>query len=321
MTLILAVNSGDAVIVAADRRLSIDGQVIEEESTKLTVLVTPDARMVVAYTGIARFGSFETETWLVENLHNPDATVFQLLEVLRTRLPDALAQAGVLNQALTVLLAGYVYDDAADAAPVPRAWRVTNWEHTLPDVVGREFVEIAEDFANNPVIVAGAAGAVNAKSLEQLHGLVALHAPGDGIRNKLRSMIRDASARKRAGDTIGAQCNVCVVRPGPEHDIRATYYSASPTRRMYGVNTVFTAGGGMMTRGGVLEVGEGLPSAGLPEVGRNEPCPCGSGQKSKRCHRRLGYTYLPLTAEMKFKEPPFPSSGRRITVRSYGDVG
>ena len=26
---------------------------------------------------------------------------------------------------------------------------------------------------------------------------------------------------------------------------------------------------------------------GVPKVGRNEPCPCGSGKKYKQCHGRL----------------------------------
>jgi len=26
----------------------------------------------------------------------------------------------------------------------------------------------------------------------------------------------------------------------------------------------------------------------VPKVGRNEPCPCGSGKKYKRCHGKLG---------------------------------
>jgi len=31
-----------------------------------------------------------------------------------------------------------------------------------------------------------------------------------------------------------------------------------------------------------------LPAAGaVPKVGRNEPCPCGSGRKFKQCHGRL----------------------------------
>jgi preprotein translocase subunit SecA len=27
--------------------------------------------------------------------------------------------------------------------------------------------------------------------------------------------------------------------------------------------------------------------ASLPKVGRNEPCPCGSGKKYKNCHGKL----------------------------------
>jgi preprotein translocase subunit SecA len=28
-------------------------------------------------------------------------------------------------------------------------------------------------------------------------------------------------------------------------------------------------------------------AAAMPKVGRNEPCPCGSGKKYKQCHGRL----------------------------------
>jgi preprotein translocase subunit SecA len=32
---------------------------------------------------------------------------------------------------------------------------------------------------------------------------------------------------------------------------------------------------------------EADPAAELPRVGRNDPCPCGSGKKYKACHGRL----------------------------------
>jgi preprotein translocase subunit SecA len=28
-------------------------------------------------------------------------------------------------------------------------------------------------------------------------------------------------------------------------------------------------------------------TGGVPKVGRNDPCPCGSGKKYKQCHGRL----------------------------------
>ena len=33
-----------------------------------------------------------------------------------------------------------------------------------------------------------------------------------------------------------------------------------------------------------LRCDESLPSRDEPKVGRNDPCPCGSGKKYKKCH-------------------------------------
>ena len=32
---------------------------------------------------------------------------------------------------------------------------------------------------------------------------------------------------------------------------------------------------------------QALPASSLPRVGRNDPCPCGSGKKYKLCHGKL----------------------------------
>lgn len=36
----------------------------------------------------------------------------------------------------------------------------------------------------------------------------------------------------------------------------------------------------------VAELADGFRRAGMPEVGRNDPCPCGGGRKFKQCHGR-----------------------------------
>jgi uncharacterized protein YecA (UPF0149 family) len=46
-----------------------------------------------------------------------------------------------------------------------------------------------------------------------------------------------------------------------------------PTGATAGASPVRTNMGPLVTSG-----------ASLPEVGRNEPCPCGSGKKYKKCH-------------------------------------
>jgi preprotein translocase subunit SecA len=37
----------------------------------------------------------------------------------------------------------------------------------------------------------------------------------------------------------------------------------------------------------VQEAAEALATSQLPKVGRNDPCPCGSGRKYKHCHGKL----------------------------------
>ena len=38
---------------------------------------------------------------------------------------------------------------------------------------------------------------------------------------------------------------------------------------------------------GTTDIGQQAVVNAVPKVGRNEPCPCGSGKKYKHCHGRL----------------------------------
>ena len=40
----------------------------------------------------------------------------------------------------------------------------------------------------------------------------------------------------------------------------------------------------------------------IAKVGRNDPCPCGSGKKYKDCHEREGSAFLEKIARQKDKE-------------------
>jgi hypothetical protein len=50
----------------------------------------------------------------------------------------------------------------------------------------------------------------------------------------------------------------------------------------------------------------GFSSAPAPrqvkKVGRNEPCPCGSGKKYKECHQREGSAFLQKIARQEYKQ-------------------
>jgi preprotein translocase subunit SecA len=42
-----------------------------------------------------------------------------------------------------------------------------------------------------------------------------------------------------------------------------------------------------MSHGAYAAAGEAPIAGGVPKVGRNDPCPCGSGKKYKQCHGKL----------------------------------
>ncbi|MBF3537002.1 SEC-C domain-containing protein, partial [Burkholderia pseudomallei] len=52
-----------------------------------------------------------------------------------------------------------------------------------------------------------------------------------------------------------------------------------------------TAGGAVVADATAEMVGHAMshsgPAGEVPRVGRNDPCPCGSGKKYKHCHGKL----------------------------------
>jgi hypothetical protein len=320
MTLILAALGHTFVVVGADRRLSDNGRIVEEESTKLTVLVTPDARAVVGYTGIARAGTFNTELWLLETLSaasraSPDGTspdLHPILEGLRSRAEIEIGKiAGAIDARLTLLVVGFLYRDATTE---PWAWKITNWEHSSSGVRTPEFQTISYAPSTQNLVSAGNIEAVAKTEIASLEELLRNGVPAIGLEQKIHDVIRKTSLSLGSGNTVGAQCNVCTVMRDTTQKIAATYYSENVTHKMYSVNTAFP---GMITSGALLEAAGGLPPAVVPKRGRNEPCPCGIGQKYKKCHGALAYPYRPLVVIQRYDKPPYPAS-QLIFVESKG---
>jgi hypothetical protein len=49
----------------------------------------------------------------------------------------------------------------------------------------------------------------------------------------------------------------------------------------------------------------------VAQVGRNEPCPCGSGKKFKQCHAKDGEEYLRKLAQERSIEETAERTGKR----------
>jgi hypothetical protein len=328
MTLILTTVQPTVVVMVSDRRLSHNGTIVDDEATKLTVLVTRDARVCIAYTGIARSGAFQTEEWLLHALRaatNDTLEIYPILEKLRLRASsDIAALNDATNPRLTLAISGFHYDN--DDA-VPMAWKLTNWEHNENGNAQTEFQLIHysltppnEDF----LLCAGNTNAVTSSDMDGIRQLLRDGVAPIGIEAKLHSMVRKASTHENARNTIGRQCNACVIWSNTESTIQTTYYSSQLSRYVYGVNTVFAIGpefGAMIVAGSVLSVGQSLPPAVVPSAGRNQPCPCGSGQKYRHCHSKISYPYWPFYGMKELNDPPFPPSGRKVSIICTGAAG
>jgi len=322
MTLILAALAPEYVVVGADRRLSDNGQIVEEESTKLTVLVTPDARTVIAYTGIARARAFDTEHWILDTLHHVSSAtpdLHSILEGLRSGAGAAIRQlAGTSppDTRLTVLVAGFIYQGEAAE---PWAWKITNWEHTGSLTEEFQIISYTPSAPDKMhLIPAGNTTAVAGSDTEMLEALLRCGIPALGVEKKIHDIIRKASLSPLSANTVGTQCNAYIVSRNTGLPITATYYSEHVTRKMYSVNAVLHD---MMSSGGLLQVGGFMPPAVVPKRKPNEPCSCGSGEKYKKCHGALEYPYLPIRVEWGYQKPPYPASGQSIAVESRGAAG
>ena len=114
MTLILGLANQQQVILISDRRLSVNGKVVEDESNKAATLNLQDARLAVGFTGLARAGRFQTRRWLLEALlesANPDYQMESTIRRFCNRATQDFAEIVLRRKSdkrLTVVLAGYL---------------------------------------------------------------------------------------------------------------------------------------------------------------------------------------------------------------------
>ena len=110
MTLLLAMVNDSYSIVLGDRRLVCNGTVCEDESNKVCVLFCDDARVAIAYTGVARHGSFQTKDWLRDTLFEIGTTVHTLDDVLaefQVRASREFRRFPLASRHTAFLISGY----------------------------------------------------------------------------------------------------------------------------------------------------------------------------------------------------------------------
>jgi hypothetical protein len=279
-------------VLVADRRLTQDGKLVDDESNKAIVVLPTGARLAFAYTGLATAGTFSTQWWLLDELFEslkPDGVLH--LErftdaadkrVRSLRLPPA-------HTTLTIVFAGYVAD-VKHAYPalgwVTNAGGMAGWPSQVHRVGDFEWSwtkhEKPNDYANSYCIGAGMVSAIPQRRIDELAEMAKRDKPAAAWVGRAVESIREAADSTSGRGLIGKQCSSIVLSADPHVGAVTDYHTAMVAKKAYmpGMVTPTAVFGG-----GEIETTDGQYAA-LPKVGRNQPCPCGSGKKYKRCHAR-----------------------------------
>lgn len=276
MTILIAMANNDRAVLLADRRLSTGGKVVTDSQNKITVLCCEDARVAVAFTGMALAGSFNTADWLL-------TTIAALASQHKTLYPimDALAAAcghqfgSFAESRLTVLLCGFIYSTADK--PRPAIFRITNWEvdSSTPNV----FSIVFGSGATPMVECAGAVSALEKSAESGLRNIMSnTSVPETALVSYALNHVTSA-ARSAIGRTIGEHCNGVLIRAPVDTKIVATYHTPATS------NVAFTAS--LVTPSGAAFGEATMTSGGLlcgPNRAKKLPCWCGSGKRTSKCH-------------------------------------
>ncbi len=290
-------------VLVSDRRLTRDG-VLVEESNKAATLICRDARVAVAFTGLAQQGDFRTNRWLLEALSSsagPDFLVEPIIARFRERANCDLDSVRVKNPAdkrLSIAIAGYVYDEA-----VPRCycWLISNFEKwgSPPRREPGDF-EVSSYRAQHPgdqdcyaLFIAGT-DVVSDDAVASMRTLLKEQRPAGALVGKAIEVLRATADSPKSEGRIGKQCTSIVLPSDPSKAAEVEYHAVTTTHMLHGVSHVEARGGEF----GVYVIADpeieyrnasGAPGLlAIPKVGRNQPCPCRSGKKYKRCHGRDG---------------------------------
>ena len=315
MTLIVGAISNHCALLASDRRLSSNGKIIEEDSTKSFCLYTKDSKMVFGYTGVAKINEFSTEVFIMDAFKTICQTKFTLRDILH-QLSNYFSEnfnekkLSINRPYLSVLFVGYMYEE--DHQSIPVIFRISNFEYGGKQ---SKFALVEHDV--NDVQIAGYTEFVNSSDLTKLKEIIDLnhvYAAAD----KAYDIIKKCNRDPRSQNTIGDRANICTFFSQINSPVLSVYYMNSVSKTCYSSNFIVVGKGKMLLQssGSKMVVRNTANFLVVPKVKRNYPCSCGSGKKYKDCHGRFYYPYRPMFAEIRHKENL--ASGNIFRIISVG---
>lgn len=309
-------NNSIAVLVA-DRRVTQGRIVLEDEFNKVTVLICKDARLSVAFTGLATYNDFNTSEWIAKTLHEiceQTPEIHSILVALEVRAGETFSALAAEDRRLTIVLCGFVYPGGT---PEPRIYIVSNFEHGAysPEVFATRSVGALGQIL---VETAGQSSVLPASTVDKLRNLLAATLlPSALVRYTVRHL-QNAAKHAKALNRIGERCTAVIVRSAIDTSITTTYHTPRNANRAYGPNIVFAQS--------IISLGSEMMASSIlagPEIRKQDLCWCGSGEQFKHCHmRKYGGIYMkhpawkrPFVPHFRIQREEAWPSGRVFAVQ------
>lgn len=284
------------VIQISDRRLTSNGKLIDDEANKAIALTTPDARLTVAFTGLAKAGSFHTRDWLMDAIHDvarsdqsAEGIIKRLANVATKKFTetDAVRDVPQASRRLDIVFGGY------SLGSVPPKMFYANVSNLRGDgTIGKFDVEWwieRRPFERSPTFLRSAGFDVATDDKNAAHVIKALQKmidPQDllAVLHSHAVKVADSPASK---GMIGKQFDTIIVDRDGADPIALGYESDIAKPVSFSPSTITIAGPGQIMMTKDLKFWTDDPDAVVvvPRVHRNAPCPCGSGKRYRECHR------------------------------------
>ena len=290
MTLVSAAANMTGTLMQGDRRLSADGKPVPLEVTKVGCVFWDDARALVGFSGLAELhGIGSMHQWLPEAIGRVvgnEPTIEPSLVSVAEELSRVYAgqPAAFRSIALSVLFCGYQYRQGSAG----QESRVISRTLSGPDPSGAFCITDHLATARPSSAYYAAIGQTQSLASADVEGfaqLVLENKPWRAQAAKLAEVM--VAARSTVSDVVGGDFSILYLPRELAKPVEADYYSSVVTsERFYGFYVDPTT---VMTDWSVdVQSSKTGPTLNLavPRVGRNAPCPCGIGEKYKRCHGR-----------------------------------
>jgi hypothetical protein len=302
MTLVLTLGNSEQIIQVSDRRLTVNGALLDDESNKSGVLFCSNARFAYSFTGLARTRSgFETGEWLRTTLYEcgpPDYVAHEILKRLQERASHDFRKLESIRdlhrdeKPLEVLFSGYLYNfDPPRAAfailsNVQRSAGKPTVTEQFQFKVGQEKRPYTENFFLLQRI--GFWPAMEEDHVKSLQSLLEAHKPVDAIIGKAIKVMHEIADSPKAKGVIGKQISSITIPRDLSAGVVSDYHSDVSTHKVHAPDIVWAISDQERNEHFGISIEAvhptDTPPLAVPKVQRNRPCPCGSGKKHKYCH-------------------------------------